>query len=64
METDYTPGSEIERIVSMLMRRIRASSDVSMEHALQVQRARGRRGEFVPLDIPMRGGIDGENEME
>ncbi len=63
-ETDYRSGSEIERIVTMLMRRIRASSEVSMEHAIQVQRARGRRGEYVPLDIPMRGGIDGETELE
>ena len=64
VETDYTPGSELERIVTMLMRRIRASADVSMEHALQVQRAHSRRGELVPLDIPLRGGIDGDEEVE
>jgi hypothetical protein len=64
VDADYTPGSEMERIVTMLMRRIRASSDVSMEHALQVQRAHSRRGEHVPLDIPLRGGIDGEIEIE
>ena len=64
VETDYTPGSDLERIVTMLMRRIRASADVSMEHALQVQRAHSRRGEHVPLDIPLRGGIDGEAEAE
>ena len=62
VETDYTAGSELERIVAMLMRRIRASSDLSMEHALQVQRAHGRRGERVPLDIPLRGGLDGEEK--
>ena len=43
-----------------LMRRIRASSDVSMAHALQVQRAHSRRGEYVPLNIPLRGGIETE----
>ena len=64
VETDYTPGSELERIVTLLMRRIRASADVSMEHALQVQRAHSRRGERVPLDIPLRGGIDGDEEVE
>jgi len=64
VETDYTEGSDMEKIVTMLMRRIRASSDVSMEHALQVQRAHSRRGEHVPLDIPLRGGIDGEIEIE
>ena len=64
VETDYTPGSELERIVTMLMRRIRASADVTMEHALQVQRAHSRRGEHVPLDIPLRGGIDGDEEAE
>ena len=60
VETDYTSGSELEHIVTMLMRRIRASSDVSMEHALQVQRAHSRRGEHVPLDIPLRGGLADE----
>lgn len=64
VETDYSEGSDMEKIVTMLMRRIRASSDVSMEHALQVQRAHSRRGEHVPLDIPLRGGIDGESEIE
>lgn len=63
VETDYSAGSELERIVTLLMRRIRASSDLSMEHALQVQRAHGRRGERVPLDIPLRGGLS-DDEVE
>ena len=63
VETDYSAGSDLEAIVTLLMRRIRASADVSMEHALQVQRAHSRRGERVPLDIPMRGGI-AEDEVE
>jgi len=64
VETDYSPGSDMENIVSMLMRRIRTSHDVSMEHALQVQRAHSRRGLCVPLDIPMRGGVDGQGDVE
>ena len=64
VETDYRAGSDMERIVTMLMRRIRASHDVTVEHALQVQRAHSRRGEFVPLNIPTRGGIEDEAEVE
>lgn len=55
VESDYSENSDLERIVTLLMRRIRASSDVSVIHARQVQRAHERRGEHVPLDIPMRG---------
>ena len=64
VETDYRADSDMERIVTLLMRRIRASHDVTMEHALQVQRAHSRRGEFVPLNIPTRGGIEDEAEVE
>ena len=64
VETDYRAGSDMERIVTMLMSRIRASHDVTVEHALQVQRAHSRRGEFVPLNIPTRGGIEDEAEVE
>lgn len=64
VEADYSENSEIEEIVAMLMRRIRASHDLSLRHAEQVQRARGRRGQYVPLDIPMRGGLDGEDDGE
>ena len=58
VEADYTPGSEIEQVVTMLMRRIRASHELTLRHAEQVQRAHRRRGKYVPLDIPMRGGLD------
>ena len=62
VEADYTPDSEIEQVVTMLMRRIRASHELTLRHAEQVQRAHRRRGKFVPLDIPMRGGLeDGED---
>ena len=64
VETDYSAGSDLENIVTMLMRRIRASSDVTMAHARQVQRAHERRGEHVPLNIPMRGSVDYGEEIE
>jgi hypothetical protein len=61
VEANYTPDSEIEQVVTMLMRRIRASHELTLRHAEQVQRAHRRRGKYVPLDIPMRGGLeDGE----
>ena len=64
VEADYSPGSEIEEIVAMLMRRIRASHELSLRHAEQVQRAHARRGNTVPLDIPMRGGMQDEDAVE
>lgn len=64
VEADYSPDSEIEQVVAMLMRRIRASHELSLRHAEQVQRAHRRRGKFVPLDIPMRGGLDDDDDVE
>ena len=64
VEADYAPGSEIEQVVAMLMRRIRASHELALRHAEQVQRAHRRRGNFVPLDIPMRGGLEEEDDVE
>ena len=64
VEADYSEGSEIEEVVAMLMRRIRASHELSLRHAEQVQRAHRRRGNFVPLDIPMRGGLEEAGETE
>ncbi|WP_417019037.1 HAD family hydrolase [Anaerotruncus massiliensis (ex Liu et al. 2021)] len=64
VEADYSPGSEIEQVVAMLMRRIRASHELSLRHAEPVQRAHRRRGEHVPLDIPMRGGMDDGEDVE
>lgn len=60
VETDYSEGSELERIVTLLMQQIRATDAIAIEHARSVQRAHSRRGEYVPLDIPMRGGITDE----
>jgi len=64
VEADYTPGSEIEQVVTMLMRRIRASHELTLRHAEQVQRAHRRRGKYVPLDIPMRGGLEDGEDVE
>ena len=64
VEADYSENSEIEQVVSMLMRRIRASHELTLRHAEQVQRAHRRRGNNVPLDIPMRGGMEDEDEIE
>ena len=64
VEADYTEDSEIEQVVTLLMRRIRASHELNLRHAEQVQRAHARRGNDVPLDIPMRGGMEDEDEVE
>lgn len=64
VEADYSPGSEIEQLVAMLMRRIQVSHEVSLRHAEQVQRAHHRRGEYVPLNIPMRGGLEDDDAIE
>ena len=54
---DYSEGSEIEQIVTMLMRRILATPELSLRHAQQMQRAQRRRGHNLPLNFPMRGGL-------
>ena len=64
VEADYSQGSEIEEVVTLLMKRIRASQALTLRHAEQVQRAHRRRGNFVPLDIPMRGGLEDGEDLE
>ena len=64
VEADYSAGSEIEDVVTLLMKRIRASHALTLRHAEQVQRAHRRRGKYVPLDIPMRGGLEEADEVE
>lgn len=54
---DYSEGSEIEQIVTMLMRRILATHELSLRHAQQMQMAQRRRGRNLPLNFPMRGGL-------
>lgn len=61
VETDYSEGSELEHIVTLLMHRIRTANEVATEHAWHIQRAHSRRGEFEPLNIPLRGGITDES---
>ena len=64
MEADYSAGSELEQVVTELIRRIRATHDLSVRHARQVRRADERLGENMPLDIAMRGGLEEEDGTE
>ena len=64
MEADYSEGSELEQVVTELIRRIRATHDLSVRHARQVRRAYERRGKQPPLDIAMRGGLVDEDAAE
>ena len=64
MEANYSAGSELEQVVTELIRRIRATHDLSVRHARQVRRAYERRGERAPLDIAMRGGLEEEDGTE
>ena len=57
LEADYTPGSEMEQTVTMLMRRILATHELSQKHARQLQQAQQRRGAQQPLRIPAREGL-------
>ena len=57
LEADYSAGSEMEEVVTLLMRRILATHDLSQRHALQVRKAHERRGEQSPLNIATRGGL-------
>lgn len=57
LEADYSEGGEMEEVVTLLMRRILATHDLSVRHAQQVQKAHERRGKQKPLDIPTRGGL-------
>lgn len=56
LEADYSAGSEMEQVVTMLMRRILATHDLSQRHAAQVRQAAKRRG-TSPLHIPTREGL-------
>lgn len=64
MVADYSAGSELESVVTELIRRIRVTHELSVRHARQVRRAYERRGEPVPLDIVMRGGLEEEDGTE
>lgn len=57
LEADYSAGSEMEKTVSMLMRRILATHELSARHAAQLRRAQHRRGTAQPLQFPVFGGL-------
>ena len=60
VEADYSAGSEMEQIVTLLMRRILVTSELSMYHARQLETAHERRGAAMPLDIAPRSGLTDE----
>ena len=51
VEADYSSGSEMERIVTMLLRRIYATHELSLERAAQLNLAHTRRGTLPPPNI-------------
>lgn len=57
LEADYSENSEMEQVVTMLMRRILATHELSLRHAAQLQAAQRRRGASQPLNIPVREGL-------
>ena len=57
LEADYSAGGEMEHIVTMLMRRILATHELSAVHASQLRAAHERRGKQTPLNVPLRGGL-------
>ena len=57
VEADYSEGSEIEQVVTMLMRRILATHELNQRHAQQLRLAHDRRGSSSPLNIPPRPGL-------
>ncbi|HIU33134.1 MAG TPA: haloacid dehalogenase-like hydrolase [Candidatus Pullichristensenella excrementigallinarum] len=65
IEADYREGRELEQVVTELIRRIRVTHELSVRHARQVRLAHERRGEPVPLEIMLRGGLaEEEDEFE
>lgn len=59
LEANYCEGGEMEQTVSMLMRRILATHELSQKHAAQMRLA-ARRRDAQPLNIAIRGGITEE----
>lgn len=57
IEADYSAGSEMEQVVTLLMRRILATHDLSLRHAQHLRAAHRRRGGEMPLNIPTREGL-------
>lgn len=61
VEANYSAGSEMEQTVTLLMRRILATHDLSLKHASQLRLAQERRGAHQPLTIAVRGGLTEES---
>ena len=57
IEADYSENSEMEQVVTMLMRRILATHELNLRHAHQLQQAHERRGASAPLNISPRDGL-------
>jgi len=63
-EADYSAGSEMESIARALLHSIKASNDVSQIHARQMREANARRGEQMPLEVDVRGGLGFGEDVE
>lgn len=59
VEADYSADSEMEKTVTLLMRRILANHDLAQKHAAQLRQAQKRRGS-QPLNVALRGGLTEE----
>ena len=60
LEADYSEGSGMENVVTLLIRRILADHALAQEHGRQLERAHQRRGTWMPLNIPARAGLTEE----
>ncbi|MEE1199011.1 MAG: HAD family hydrolase [Christensenellales bacterium] len=60
LEADYRENSEMEQTVTMLMRRILATHELTEQHSRQLQQAYRRRGIPAQPDIPSRDGLNDE----
>ncbi|MGI6238320.1 MAG: HAD family hydrolase [Christensenellales bacterium] len=56
-DANYEAGGELEQIARELFMRIRATHLLSERHAAQLRLAHERRGDHMPLDTQMRGGL-------
>ena len=54
---DYSAGSELETVVSELIRQIKATNDLTIRHESQFKAAYRRSGNDIPPDAGMRGGL-------
>ena len=64
VEADYTQGSEMERIVTELFRRIKSTDELQRRHEDQLRVAHKRSGQNLPPEAGMRGGLPEEAKDE